>query len=95
MLNACQSAHHFDPKRSANIHVASCNLPQRIGTLALLNTGITRPQDRAESHNGLLLSARLSTLDASPEVRRHFCKVPRCKQGNGTVAHARRHCVAV
>ena len=52
-------------------------------------------KDRAESHNGLLLSARLSTLDASPGVLRHFCKVPRGEHGNNTVAHARSYCVVV
>ena len=53
------------------------------------------PKDRAEPHNGLLLSARLSTLDASPGVLRHFCKVPRGEHGNDTVAHARSYCVVV
>ena len=53
------------------------------------------PKDRAESHNGLLLSARLGTLDASPGVLRHFCKVPRGEHGNDTVAHARSYCVVV
>ena len=53
------------------------------------------PKDRAEPHNGLLLSARLGTLDASPGVLRHFCKVPRGEHGNDTVAHARSYCVVV
>ena len=53
------------------------------------------PKDRAESHNGLLLSARLGTLDASPGVLRHFCKVPRGEHGNDTIAHARSYCVVV
>ena len=53
------------------------------------------PKDRAESHNGLLLSARLGTLDASPGVLRHFCKVPRGKHSNDAVAHARSDCVVV
>ena len=53
------------------------------------------PKDRAEPHNGLLLSARLGTLDASPGILRHFCKVPRGEHGNDTVAHARSYCVVV
>ena len=53
------------------------------------------PKDRAEPHNGLLLSARLGTLDASPGVLRHFCKVPRGEHGNNTIAHARSYCVVV
>ena len=40
----------------------------RYGTVHRYSIQVSHgPKDRAESHNGLLLSARLGTLDASPD----------------------------
>ena len=78
----------------ARMHKALCSY-RYIGRSSYSIQVSHGPKERAEPHNGLLLSARLSTLDASPGVLRHFCKVPRGEHGNNTIAHARSYCVVV